>query len=55
MRTGCDKDSLEKGMDPPEGWRGVDMYGMTSTEQSHLRPMDERLAEEQPDIDPGQS
>ena len=45
-------DPLEAGMDPPEGWSGADKYGVTLFEQSHPRPLSERLAEEQPDIQP---
>nr|ANY57989.1 hypothetical protein [uncultured bacterium] len=43
-------DPLEAGMDPPERWSGVDKYGMTPYEQAHARPLDDRLAEEQPDV-----
>ncbi len=43
-------DPLEKGMDPPERWSEVDKYGMTPYEESHPRPLDERLAEEEPDV-----
>jgi hypothetical protein len=42
-------DPLEAGMDPPEHWSGVDKYGMTPYEQSHPRPLGDRLAEEEPD------
>ncbi|WP_433261983.1 hypothetical protein ACQPZF_28280 [Actinosynnema sp. CS-041913] len=42
-------DPLEAGMDPPEHWTGADKYGMTPYEQAHARPLDDRLAEEQPD------
>ncbi|MFD1148302.1 hypothetical protein [Saccharothrix hoggarensis] len=44
------QDPLEAGMDPPEHWSGVDKYGMTPYEESHPRPLDERLSEEQPDV-----
>ncbi|WP_067862781.1 hypothetical protein [Nocardia shimofusensis] len=43
-------DPLEKGMDPPEDWTGVTEYGMTPYEQAHDRGLDERLAEEEPDV-----
>ncbi|MEV6717611.1 hypothetical protein AB0M48_36875 [Lentzea sp. NPDC051208] len=43
-------DPLEAGMDPPERWSGVDKYGMTPYEQAHPRPLEDRLAEEQPDV-----
>ncbi|GLZ28566.1 hypothetical protein Lesp02_07560 [Lentzea sp. NBRC 105346] len=42
-------DPLEAGMDPPEHWSEADKYGTTPYEQSHPRPLDSRLAEEQPD------
>ncbi|PSL51665.1 hypothetical protein B0I31_11995 [Saccharothrix carnea] len=44
------KDPLESGMDPPEGWSGVTKYGMTPWEESHPRPLADRLAEEQPEV-----
>ncbi|WP_406601985.1 hypothetical protein [Lentzea kristufekii] len=43
-------DPLEAGMDPPERWSGVDKYGMTPYEEAHPRPLEDRLAEEQPDV-----
>ena len=46
------KDPLEAGMDPPEQWTGVTKYGMTPWEESHARPLADRLAEEQPDVQP---
>jgi hypothetical protein len=45
------QDPLEEAMDPPEHWTGVTKYGMTPWEQAHDRPLGERLAEEQPDVD----
>ncbi|MEU4806289.1 hypothetical protein [Actinosynnema sp. NPDC023587] len=45
-------DPLEAGMDPPERWTAADKYGMTAYEQAHPRPLDDRLAEEQPDVRP---
>ncbi|MFE7740817.1 hypothetical protein [Nocardia sp. NPDC057455] len=45
-------DPLEAGMDPPEHWSGVTKYGVTPWEQAHPRPIGDRLAEEEPDIDP---
>lgn len=44
------QDPLEQAMDPPEHWSGVDKYGMTASEQAQARPLDERLAEEEPDL-----
>jgi hypothetical protein len=46
------QDPLEEGMDPPEGWREADKYGTTPYEQRHARPIDDRLAEERPDVQP---
>ncbi|MGO4649392.1 hypothetical protein AB4305_31285 [Nocardia sp. 2YAB30] len=43
------EDPLERGMDPPEHWSGATKYGMTPWEEGHPRPLDERLAEEEPD------
>jgi hypothetical protein len=45
-------DPLEEGMDPPEHWSGADRYGTTPYEQRHPRGLDQRLDEEQPDIQP---
>ncbi|MGQ4615898.1 hypothetical protein [Nocardia sp. R7R-8] len=46
-------DPLEAGMDPPEHWSGVTKYGVTQWEQAHPRSIGDRLAEEEPDTDPG--
>ncbi|UXA16109.1 hypothetical protein [Mycobacterium sp. SMC-4] len=45
-------------VDPPEDWSGADKYGMSSEEQRQGDTLDERLAEEVPDVsadgvDPG--
>lgn len=45
-------DPLEAGMDPPERWSGADKYGTTANEQRTARPLDDRLAEEQADVQP---
>ncbi|WP_280443063.1 hypothetical protein [Nocardia brasiliensis] len=45
-------DPQEAGLDPPEHWSGATKYGMTPWEESHPRPLAERLAEEQPDVAP---
>lgn len=45
-------DPLEAGMDPSERPIGVDKYGTTPYEQRTPRPLDERLAEEEPDVFP---
>ncbi len=43
-------DPLEKGMDPPEHWSAADRYGTTPWEQAHPAPLEQRLAEEEPDV-----
>ncbi|WP_063049840.1 hypothetical protein [Nocardia arthritidis] len=48
-------DPLEAGMDPPEHWSGVTKYGVTAWEQAHPRPIEDRLAEEEPDVDPNRA
>ncbi|WP_330231515.1 hypothetical protein OHA40_02900 [Nocardia sp. NBC_00508] len=45
-------DPLEAGMDPPEHWSGATRYGMTHWEEAHPRSIGDRLAEEEPDVDP---
>jgi hypothetical protein len=45
-------DPLEAGMDPPEQWMGVNKYGVTPYEQTHPRPLSQRLTEEEPDTQP---
>lgn len=42
-------DPLEAGMEPPEHWSAADRRGMTAREQAEAAPLDERLAEEQPE------
>lgn len=42
---------LEEGMDPPEDWVAADKTGVTTREQREGETLDERLAEEEPDID----
>ncbi|MEZ0342169.1 hypothetical protein ACAG25_19570 [Mycobacterium sp. pV006] len=39
-------------VDPPEDWSGADKYGMSSQEQRQGETLDERLAEEVPDVTP---
>ncbi|WP_228814193.1 hypothetical protein [Nocardia flavorosea] len=45
-------DPLEEGMDPPDDWSAADRYATTPREQREGESLDERLAEEQPDIVP---
>jgi hypothetical protein len=44
-------DPLEEGVEPPERWTAVDRFGTTPFEEHHGEPLDERLAEEEPDVD----
>jgi hypothetical protein len=47
-------ESLEgRGWSPPERPRAVTAYGTTPREQREGAPLDDRLAEEQPDVRPG--
>lgn len=39
-------------VDPPDGWSGVDKFGMSTEEQHEGDTLDHRLAEEEPDIVP---
>ena len=55
---GTDSDDLhnddgDEVVDPPEHWSGVDKFGMSAEEQRQGESLDERLAEEVPDV--GQS
>jgi hypothetical protein len=37
-------------VDPPENWSGVDKFGMSADEQAEGESLDERLAQEEPDV-----
>jgi len=37
-------------VDPPENWKGSDRFGTTLREEGEGEPLDERLAEEEPDV-----
>ncbi len=37
-------------VDPPEGWSGVDKFGVTEREEREGEPLDARLAAEEPDV-----
>jgi hypothetical protein len=39
-------------VDPPDHWSGADKFGMSSQEQAEGETLDQRLAEEVPDITP---
>lgn len=43
------EDELDRGYSPPEKYSPAQHYGTTPWEQTHDRPLDERLAEEEPD------
>ena len=45
-------DTLDRGYSPPEGYSPAQTYGTTPWEQAHDRPLDDRLAEEEPEPDP---
>lgn len=52
---GTDSDELRNDdgdivVDPPEGWSGADRFGMTAREQREGESLDDRLAEEEPDV-----
>lgn len=47
-------DPLERGAEPAEGWSGADRFGTTAREQREGESLDDRLAEEEPDV-PNQS
>lgn len=44
-------DPLEQGMEPPEQWTAADKFGNTPAEQREGESLDDRLREEQPDVD----
>jgi hypothetical protein len=37
-------------VDPPDGWTGADKFGMSANEQAEGESLDQRLAEEVPDV-----
>lgn len=41
-------------VDPPEGWSGADKFGTTPREEQEGESMDQRLAEEEPDVEPAE-
>jgi hypothetical protein len=43
-------DPLERGVEPPERWAEADRFGVTAREQAEGEPLDDRLAEEEPDV-----
>lgn len=47
-------DPLEEGVEPPEHWSAVDRFGMTHFEQQQRESLDERVQEEQADVQPAE-
>ena len=45
-------DPLDEGYSPPERWSGAEGFGNTADEQLQGETLDQRLAQEEPDIDP---
>jgi hypothetical protein len=45
-----DVDPLEAGMDPAENWSAANRYGTTANEQRAGETLDERLRQEEPDV-----
>jgi len=45
-------DPLEDGIDPPEHWAAADRFGTTPREQREGESLDQKLSEEQPDVEP---
>ncbi|HEY2199295.1 MAG TPA: hypothetical protein VGH69_16625, partial [Mycobacterium sp.] len=37
-------------VDPPDGWSEADKFGMTAREEREGESLDDRLAEEEPDV-----
>ncbi|MBS9375339.1 hypothetical protein [Rhodococcus sp. B50] len=47
-------DDGDEVVDPPEGWSGADKFGTTQREEQEGESLDQRLAEEEPDIEPAE-
>ena len=43
-------DDGDEVVDPPEGWSGVTKFGMSAEEEREGESLDQRLAEEEPDV-----
>jgi len=48
------EDELDRGYSPPEKYSAAQRYGNTPWEQAHDQPLDDRLAEEEPEPDPAE-
>ena len=51
MDRGVD-DALDEGYSPPEKWSGAERYGNTPWEEEHGESLDQRIAQEEPELDP---
>ncbi|WP_439377714.1 hypothetical protein [Amycolatopsis lexingtonensis] len=47
-------DPLEEGVEPPEHWSAANRHGTTPSEIREGEPIEQRLAEEEPDTEPEQ-
>ncbi|MGX7730153.1 hypothetical protein ACWPOB_12905 [Rhodococcus sp. 2H158] len=45
-------DDGDEVVDPPQGWSGADRFGTTQREEQEGESLDQRLAEEEPDVAP---
>ncbi|WP_241384903.1 hypothetical protein [Rhodococcus sp. CH91] len=45
-------DDGDEVVDPPEGWSEADKFGTTPREEKEGESLDQRLAEEEPDVEP---
>ncbi|WP_349536037.1 hypothetical protein [Rhodococcus rhodochrous] len=47
-------DDGDEVVDPPEDWSAADNFGTTQREEQEGESLDERLAEEEPDVEPAE-
>ncbi|MCD2117539.1 MULTISPECIES: hypothetical protein [Rhodococcus] len=47
-------DDGDEVVDPPEDWSGADKFGTTQREEQEGESLDQRLAEEEPDVEPSE-
>src|SRR5512139_3098935 len=45
-------DALDEGYSPPEKWSGAERYGNTPWEEEHGESLEQRMAQEEPELDP---
>jgi Family of unknown function (DUF5709) len=45
-------DALDEGYSPPERWSGAERYGNTPWEEEHGESLEQRIAQEEPELDP---